>query len=281
MVQVQGGNMEKIVISPKILKKSKETFDKIKEEYGLSQSGLIDLFMTSIVQGQIQVQDLVQGTSTSIVQVQSTSIDTSIVASIVQEQVSPYAKILEQVQVQVQALEKQLKNLTSTSTSTSTSKPTKPKKEKPMSDAEAFRLAMLEVEAEKEQFRKERQAKKEAEEKQSELSAWEKFQKQREEELNNKSDERYYYPLYKTHHTEPIAEESNPDYDDYEEFDVSNGSAVWSIPRGGLKHFDKNGNLVPCRYTDAQGNVHEPTAIEKQQMEKVFGRPVTIEGVDF
>jgi hypothetical protein len=110
--------------------------------------------------------------------------------------------------------------------------------------------------------------------------SWDNFLKER-DSLDNKSDESRYYVLWKTHRTEPMEEDKDPMYKYFDHIEVSNGTVLWNIPHGGLKHFDKNGNLIPFRFTDKRGRVHEPTTHHIGELASKYGKPVTIEGVDF
>ncbi len=87
----------------------------------------------------------------------------------------------------------------------------------------------------------------------------------------NPMDERYFYILGKTVRTEPLEEHEILS-------GVSNGTLRWAIPVEGFKHFDKEGILIPFRYTRPNGQVVEPTQEQLDLIAKKYNKQgVTVE----
>jgi hypothetical protein len=81
-------------------------------------------------------------------------------------------------------------------------------------------------------------------------------------------DERYFYVLRKTAKLGKRVSGSQQ---------YNNGGIFWMILDGCRAHFDKDGNVIPFRFTDADGKVLEPDADEIKELEEYYGKPVTIE----
>jgi hypothetical protein len=86
------------------------------------------------------------------------------------------------------------------------------------------------------------------------------------------TDEYRYYLLRKTRAIEP---------DEMEEDTIRTNSAVsWVVPKGGSAHFDHDRQLIPFRYSVGL-KTFEPTPEQIAELERIYERPVKIEGVDF
>jgi hypothetical protein len=81
-------------------------------------------------------------------------------------------------------------------------------------------------------------------------------------------DERYFYVLRKTAKLGKRISGSHQ---------YNTGGIFWMILDGCRAHFDADGNLIPFRFTDADGKVWEPDEDEIKELEEYYGKPVTIE----
>jgi hypothetical protein len=76
-----------------------------------------------------------------------------------------------------------------------------------------------------------------------------------------------YYLLRKTHKTKV---EPNP-----KQYFI--GPMSWMIMDGNKAHFDKDGVVIPFRFTDENNKVWEPDEEELQELSEYYGKPVKIE----
>jgi hypothetical protein len=77
-----------------------------------------------------------------------------------------------------------------------------------------------------------------------------------------------FYPIRKTHKV------GKPTHS----FDTYNvGPVEWYLMDGCRPHYDKDGEVIPFRYTDETGKVLEPSEKEIKALEEYLGKPVTIE----
>jgi hypothetical protein len=87
-------------------------------------------------------------------------------------------------------------------------------------------------------------------------------------EENDPMDERYFYVLRKTAKLGKRISGSHQ---------YNTGGITWLVLDGCRAHFDKDGNVIPYRFTDADGKVQEPDEDEIKELEEYYGKPVTIE----
>jgi hypothetical protein len=81
-------------------------------------------------------------------------------------------------------------------------------------------------------------------------------------------DERYFYVLRKTAIMDI--------YPETHETEKTNGILRWTLPPNAVAHFDKDGQLIPFRYSIGLTR-YEPTPAQIKEIEKAYGKPVTIE----
>lgn len=87
---------------------------------------------------------------------------------------------------------------------------------------------------------------------------------------NDPMDERYFYILPKTHRIDPM-------YEDDDTW-VTNSKLRWLIPKGCSKHFDKQGNLIPFRYSDQNLMTVNPNEEQLKEIARKYEKQgVTVE----
>jgi hypothetical protein len=85
--------------------------------------------------------------------------------------------------------------------------------------------------------------------------------------VNTKEDDSNYYILRKTHKTR-LEKEGRM---------AGSGALQWPVMPGTKSHYDKDGTIIPFRFTGDDGVVYEPEEEEIKEIAEAYGKPVKIE----
>lgn len=90
----------------------------------------------------------------------------------------------------------------------------------------------------------------------------------KEEKPKQNLDESIYYILRKTARTgKPLKQMAQ----------YQQGTVTWLVLEGCKAHYDADGNPIPFRFTDGNGQLFEPDEDELKELEEYYGKPVIIE----